>query len=67
MRDPDETKAVLRGGTPPSEENRKRLLDFLRRTYGPDPPLAWRQDDALAGGFVPPGGGEVSDWSGWGR
>ena len=47
MRDPDETKAVLRGGTPPSEENRKRLLDFLRRTYGRDLTLEWRQDGTV--------------------
>ena len=67
MRDPDETKAVLRGGTPPSEENRKRLLDFLRRTYGRDLTLEWRQDDTLAGGFVLQVGGDVYDWSVEGR
>ena len=67
MRDPDETKAVLRGGTPPSEENRKRLLDFLRRTYGRDLTLEWRQDDALDGGFVLQVGGDVYDWSVEGR
>ena len=29
MSNPSETKALLRGSTPPSEDNRRRLLDFL--------------------------------------
>ena len=67
MRDPGEVKAVLRGGTPPSEEKWQRLLDFLRRTYGRDLPLEWHQDDGLAGGFVLQVGSDVYDWSVEGR
>ena len=64
---PSETKAVLRGGTPPSEENRERLLNFLRQTYHQEFTLEWEQDDALTGGFVLRVGTDVYDWSMEGR
>ena len=60
---PSEEKAVLRGGTPPSEENRKRLLNFLKQTYQKEFALEWEQDDALTGGFVLQVGTDVYDWS----
>ena len=63
MSNPGERKAVLRGGTPPSEENRKRLLDFLRQTYHQEFTLEWEQDDALTGGFTLQVGTDVYDWS----
>lgn len=64
---PSEEKAVLRGGTPPSEENRKRLLNFLKQTYQKEFALEWEQDDALTGGFVLRVGTDVYDWSMEGR
>ena len=64
---PSETTAVLRGGTPPSEENRKRLLNFLRQTYHKEFTLEWEQDNTLAGGFVLQVGTDVYDWSMEGR
>ena len=64
---PSEEKAVLRGGTPPSEENRKRLLNFLKQTYQKEFALEWEQDDALTGGFVLRVGADVYDWSMEGR
>ena len=64
---PSEVKAVLRGGTPPSEENRKRLLNFLKQTYQKEFTLEWEQDDALTGGFVLQVGTDVYDWSMEGR
>ncbi len=64
---PSEEKAVLRGGTPPSEENRKRLLNFLKQTYQKEFALEWEQDDALTGGFVLQVGTDVYDWSMEGR
>ena len=67
MSNPGERKAVLRGGTPPSEENRKRLLDFLRQTYHQEFTLEWEQDDALTGGFTLQVGTDVYDWSVEGR
>ena len=67
MSNPSDTRAILRGGTPPSEENRQRLLDFLRQTYHRDVALEWEQDDALAGGFTLQVGTDVYDWSMEGR
>ena len=34
MSNQSESKAVLRSSTPPSEENRRRLLAFLEKKYG---------------------------------
>ena len=67
MSSPSETNAILRGATPPSEENRKRLLEFLRQTYDREFTLDWQQDDTLAGGFVLRVGTDVYDWSMEGR
>ena len=67
MSNPSETRAVLRGGTPPGEESRGRLLDFLRQTYHRDFTLEWEQDDTLTGGFVLQVGADVYDWSLEGR
>lgn len=67
MNHPDETKAILRGTTPPSAENRQRLLDFLRQTYHRTFTLEWQQDDTLRQGFVLQVGSDVYDWSVEGR
>ena len=67
MSNPSESKAILRGGTPPSEENRSRLLAFLHQTYHQDFTLEWEQDDTLTGGFVLQVGTDVYDWSVEGR
>lgn len=48
MTHPDAAKAVLRGSVPPSEENRRRLLDFLQRTYHQTFTLEWQQDEKLS-------------------
>lgn len=61
MSNPSETKALLRGSAPPSEDNRRRLLDFLRQTYHQDLTLEWQQDDTLTGGFVLQVGTDVYD------
>ena len=67
MNTPSENAAVLRGAAQPTEAERDRLLDFLRRTYGHDFALEWQQDDSLAGGFVLQAGTDVYDWSVEGR
>ena len=41
MSNPSENRAILRGGTPPREESRRRLLDFLRQTYHREFTLEW--------------------------
>lgn len=67
MSSPSETRAILRGSVPPSEENRKRLLDFLRQTYKREFILEWEQDDQLTRGFVLQAGTDIYDWSVEGR
>ena len=67
MSSPSESRAVLRGAVPPSEENRRRLLDFLRQTYDREFTLEWEQDDTLTGGFVLQVGTDIYDWSVEGR
>lgn len=67
MSNPSEIRAVLRGGTPPGEDQRNRMLDFLHKTYGPECTLEWEQDDHLTGGFVLQVGTDVYDWSVEGR
>ena len=67
MNTPSENAAVLRGAAQPTEAERDRLLDFLRRTYGHDFALEWQQDASLAGGFVLQAGTDVYDWSVEGR
>ena len=67
MNTPSENTAVLHGAAQPTEAERDRLLDFLRRTYGHDFALEWQQDASLAGGFVLQAGTDVYDWSVEGR
>ena len=64
---PETAQAVLRGGTPPSEENRARLLDFLSKKYQTAFTLRFVRDDSLAGGFVLQAQGDTYDWSVEGR
>ena len=64
---PEAAQAVLRGGTPPSEENRARLLDFLSKKYQTAFTLRFVRDDSLAGGFVLQAQGDTYDWSVEGR
>ena len=67
MTDSMENKAILRGSFPPGKENRRRILDFLNKTYHRDFALEWQQDDALTRGFVLQVGSDVYDWSIEGR
>ena len=67
MSNPSDNRAVLRGSTPPTEENRRRLLALLERTYHREFQLEWKQDDTLKGGFVLKVGTAVYDWSVEGR
>ena len=67
MSSPSESRAILRGSTPPGEESRRRLLAFLQQTYHREFALEWEQDDSLAGGFVLQVGTDVYDWSMEGR
>lgn len=59
--------AVLRGVTPPDENQKERLLAFLKRRYGGDFTLEWVLDESVRGGFVLEAGADVYDWSLEGR
>ena len=67
MSSPSESRAVLRSSTPPTEDDRRRLLEFLKETYHQDFSLEWKQDDSVTGGFVLKVGTAVYDWSTEGR
>ena len=67
MSNQGESKAVLRSSTPPSEENRRRLLAFLEKKYGAPVTLEWERDDKLVDGFLLQVGSEIYDWSVEGR
>lgn len=59
--------AILRSKETPSEENKKRLLDFLKRTHEKDFTLEWEKDESLKDGFILQAGADVYDWSIEGR
>lgn len=49
--------------TPPTEEQKKGLSDFLFKKYGTRPEIEIVEDKSLAGGFRLEYGGDVYDWS----
>ena len=63
MSNQSESKAVLRSSTPPSEENRRRLLAFLEKKYGAPVTMEWERDDKLVDGSLLQVGSEIYDWS----
>ena len=52
MENRNETTAIIRSRENPSEENQKKLLAFLKRTYEKEFTLKWEQDESLTEGFV---------------
>ncbi len=67
MENRNETTAIIRSRENPSEENQKKLLAFLKRTYEKEFTLKWEQDESLTEGFVLQVGTQVYDWSMEGR
>ena len=56
-------QAVLRSKEAPSEAQKARFLDFLRKKYGCDFELVWERSDEIKAGFILEAGGQVYDWS----
>ncbi len=56
-------QAVLRSKEAPSEAQKARFLDFLRKKYGCDFDLVWEKSDDIKAGFILEAGGQVYDWS----
>ena len=55
--------AVLYSNTPPSDEQKKKFIDFLKQRYNEDISLVWKKTDIPEGGFKLEVGSEVFDWS----
>ena len=58
--------AILHYVTPPSDKQKKGILDFLEKKYGPSE-LELVTDLSLKGGFILYAGADVYDWSVKGR
>ena len=59
--------AVLNSDTPPSADQERGFLAFLREKYGAGVDLVWKEDRTLGSGFRLAVGSEVYDWSREGR
>ena len=60
-------RVVLRGTTPPDEQQKRRFESFLEKKYGTQVALIWKEDASVRGGFRLEIGSEVYDWSLRGR
>ncbi len=58
-----EKTAVLYSNTPPTAEQEEKFVEFLKRKYGEDISLVWKNSDIAEGGFKLEVGSEVFDWS----
>ncbi len=56
-------QAVLLSKEAPSEAQKARFLDFLRKKYGRDFDLVWKRSDDVKAGFILEAGDQVYDWS----
>ena len=63
----NQRRAVLRSDTPPTEEQKRRLAAFLRRTYSEEIEIIWEDAPELTGGFRLHVDQDVYDWSLEGR
>ena len=60
-------QAVIRGLTPPSEEQLSKIRDFLEKKHGEGVTLEWQEDPSVSSGFQLQIGAVVYDWSLRGR
>lgn len=64
----DETlTAVIRSSVAPTEDERNRLADYLKKTRGIEIPIVWKQDDNIVDGFQMQVGTDIYDWTITGR
>ncbi len=63
----NENTAVIRSKEAPGVENKKRLLEFLNKTYEKEFTLEWKEDHGLQDGFILQVGTDIYDWSIEGR
>ena len=64
----DETlTAVIRSSVAPTEDERNRLAEYLKKTRGIEIPIVWKQDDNIVDGFQMQVGTDIYDWTITGR
>ena len=63
----NEHRAVLQSAAPPSDEQKRRLSAFIRRTYDFNTPLEWEETPDLKDGFRLYVDQDLYDWSLEGR
>ena len=59
--------AVIYSAAEPSESQKARFGQFLKKKYGAEVPLQWVRSDAFPGGFRLEVGSDIYDWSVGGR
>ena len=59
--------AVIYSAAEPSESQKARFGQFLKKKYGAEAPLKWEKSDAFPGGFRLEVGSDIYDWSVGGR
>lgn len=59
--------AVIYSAAEPSESQKARFGQFLKKKYGAEVPLKWEKTDAFPGGFRLEVGSDIYDWSVGGR
>ena len=59
--------AVIYSAAEPSEMQKARFGQFLKKKYGAEVPLKWEKSDAFPGGFRLEVGSDIYDWSVGGR
>ena len=59
--------AVIYSAAEPSDSQKARFGQFLKKKYGAEVPLKWEKSDAFPGGFRLEVGSDIYDWSVGGR
>lgn len=67
MSDSIRLEAILRSREAPSEEQRRRLVQFLFQKYQQAVSLTWQRDESIGNGFLLEVGQDVYDWTVSGR
>ena len=68
MRKNDENLiAVIRSSLPPTEDEKKRLSEYLKKVRGIEVPVTWEEDGSITDGFQMEVGSDIYDWTISGR
>ena len=68
MRKNDENLiAVIRSSLPPTEDEKKRLSEYLKKVRGIEVPVTWEENGSITDGFQMEVGSDIYDWTISGR